>query len=566
MKNIYTKFIVWIKTHQVAAVFVGVFLIIVLFFAYKMTFGGSSATNYVVGTVTKGDLVLTVNGTGQVEAENQVDLKPQGTTQSAETIKEVDVKQGDTVKAGQLIAVIDNKSAEVSLEQAKASVESAQASYDKLVNGATSQAVQSGQLSVQNAQQNLLNKIQNDYISVTNSIVANVDPLFTGPQSANPIFQLQFKDSSTGSITSIGVYSSTYGYDAQLQNQKLTNGRMLVTDTLSKWNDLIKNSTSTDVTSQATTINGYLVTINNFLNDLANTVNTLSSQDATQQVDWASAINSAKSQVASARTSIQTAMNDMTSGTQSIASAKSSLNQTTAPARSEDIASAKAQLDSVTAALSNAQNNYDNSFIRAPFDGVVAQVDVSAGDQANTTTVIATIITQRQIAQISLNEVDAASVKIGDSAAITFSALPNVTATGTVSQIDTIGTVTQGVVSYNAKIAFDANSQGVKPGMSVSVTIAVGKDSGVLLVPNSAVTSVGSKSTVLVLDGVAGATYGATISLTTAPKSVSVQTGNSDNKNTVITSGLTEGELIVTHTVTGAIKASSGGLLSGPGA
>jgi multidrug efflux pump subunit AcrA (membrane-fusion protein) len=102
--------------------------------------------------------------------------------------------------------------------------------------------------------------------------------------------------------------------------------------------------------------------------------------------------------------------------------------------------------------------------------------------------------------------------------------------------------------------------------MSVSATIATGKDAGVLLVPNSAVLSVGSNSTVQVLDGVAGAKDGATITLSTAPRSVTVQTGDSDNANTVITSGLTEGELIVTHTVTGAVKASSGGLFGGPGA
>ena len=65
--------------------------------------------------------------------------------------------------------------------------------------------------------------------------------------------------------------------------------------------------------------------------------------------------------------------------------------------------------------------------------------------------------------------------------------------------------------------------------MSVSATIAVGKDAGVLLVPNSAVLSVGSNSNVQVLDGVAGANDGATISLTTPPQSVTVQTGDSDN-------------------------------------
>ena len=249
-----------------------------------------------------------------------------------------------------------------------------------------------------------------------------------------------------------------------------------------------------------------------------------------------------------------------------LAQNQASYSQTTAPVLSEDLKTAQAQLDNNKAALQAAQNTYNESFITAPFSGTVAAVNVSVGDVANTNTVVATLITQQQIAKISLNEVDAAQVKIGDIATMTFNALPGVTAKGTVAQIDTIGTVTQGVVSYSAKIAFSAADQGVKPGMSVSATIATGKDAGVFLVPNSAVLSVGSNSTVQVLDGVAGAKDGATITLSTVPRSVTVQTGDSDNANTVITSGLTEGELIVTHTVTGAVKTSSGGLFGGPGA
>ncbi|MDR3547602.1 MAG: efflux RND transporter periplasmic adaptor subunit [Candidatus Pacebacteria bacterium] len=564
LRNVYKKVLSWGMAHKVVSVALIVLLLIAGYFSYTSLFAAKKNTQYVIGTAKKGDLVITVNGTGQVAAENQVDLKPQGTTQSAETIKEVDVKQGDTVKAGQLIATINNKSAEVSLEQAKANVESSQASYDKLVNGATSETIQSGELSVQNAQQNLVNKIQNDYVSVSNSIATNVDPLFSNPELSNPVFRLEFRNSSTGNLTYVDVRSSKYSNDSQLQNQKLTQGRVAVTDALHAWNDLIQNGASADATSQATTANGYLTTINDFLNVLADTVNSLSSSDASQQVDWATAISNAKSEVASARSSVQSAMNDITSGTQSIASAKSSLNQTTAAARSEDIAIAKAQLDSNEASLTDAQNNYDNSFIRAPFDGVVAQVNVSAGDQANTETVIATIITQQQIAQISLNEVDAASVKLGDSAVVTFSALSGITATGTVAQIDTIGTVTQGVVSYNAKIAFNAADSGVKPGMSASAKISVGKDSDVLLVPNSAVSTVESSSTVQVLDNVPDAKDGATVSTKVTPRLIQVEVGDSDNTNTVITSGLTEGQLIVVHTVTGATAKSSGGLFSAP--
>jgi RND family efflux transporter MFP subunit len=526
MKNIYTKFIVWIKTHQVAAVFAGVFLIIVLFFVYKTTFGGSSATSYVVGTVTKGDLVLTVNGTGQVEAENQVDLKPQGTTQSASTITAVDVKQGDTVTTNQLIAVVGNTSALTQLDQAKANVKSAQANYDKVINGATGSATDVSQTSVNTAKTNLDNVTEQQQTLVANAYRT----LLNSSLTAEPVGNNAGYDAPTVSGTytctqegtyDVKTYSSTGGTSVSYTG--LESGSFLLTDIPRPMGTcgLFLSFDKTKVLQPEAEFN---VSIPN-----KNSPNYNANYNAYQ-------------------------------------SALQTQAQATAPGSLEDIEIAQASLDNSKAALQSAQNTYDQSFIRAPFSGVVAAVNVSVGDVVDTSTVVASIITKQQIAKISLNEVDAAQVKIGQTATLTFSALPSVTTTGTVAQIDTIGTVTQGVVSYNAKIAFDANNQGVKPGMSVSVTIAVGKDSGVLLVPNSAVTSVGSNSNVLVLDNVTGAKDGATISLTTKPKSVSVQTGDSDNKNTVITSGLTEGELIVTHTVTGATKATSGGLLSGPGA
>lgn len=553
MKNIYTKLIVWIKTHQVAAVFAGVFLIIILFFGYKTLFGGSSATSYVVGTVTKGDLVLTVNGTGQVEAENQVDLKPQGTTQSASTITEVDVKQGDTVSKNQLIVAVDNTSALTQLKQAQASVKSAQANYDKVASGSSAQSVavsqagvSSSQTSLTNAKQSLFSKISSAYNDASSVVTTDTNSLFSNPNSITPRYGVSNSNSTNSQLTI-----------------NIVNEREQINSLLTQWNTSVGTADATgDLTSlsslSTTNLNAILQYLNDILSDLT-TYETNSSAAST----YTGSINSGRSTIMADISAISSAQQQVATAQSSLTQSNASLNQTTAPATASDLESAQATLDNANASLESAQNTYDQSFIRAPFSGVVAAVNVSVGDVVNTNTVVASIITKQQIAQISLNEVDAAQVKIGQSATITFNALPGVTASGTVAQIDTIGTVTQGVVSYTAKIALDTTNNTIKPGMSVSVTIAVGKDVGVLLVPNSAVTSVGSNSNVMVLDGVAGATDGATISLTTAPKSISVQTGDSDNKNTVITSGLTEGELIVTHTVTGATKTSSGGLLSG---
>ena len=553
------KIFAWVGAHKILSVAIAVVLIIGGFFIFGT--GKGSPTQYVVGTVTKGDLLITVNGTGQVEAQNQVDLKPQGTTQSASTITEVDVKQGDAVTAGEQIAVIDNSSALTQLTQAKANVESAQANYDKVAAGATSQSVAvsqaqvaSAQLSLQNAEKTLINRLQSAYNDAFSVVFSGTNGLFgnTNSQSNNPQFSVP-----GGTMTS-----------QQLENDINMEGlkaQYMLTAWQSQVAAVSSSTGSTDPNALATalaTTNTNLTSLSQFLNDILDALANYT-QPASAGTSYIATVNSARATISSDISSVLSAEQNIQTTSSTLAQNQASYNQTTAPVLPEDIKTAQAQLDNDKAALQAAQNTYNQSFIKAPFSGTVAAVDVSRGDVADTNTVIATIITKKQIAKISLNEVDAAQVKIGDTATVTFNALPGVTATGTVAQIDTIGTVTQGVVSYNAKIVFDASNQGVKPGMSVSATIATGQDTGVLLVPNSAVLSVGSNSTVQVLDGVGGAKDGATIMLTTTPRSITVQTGDSDNSNTVITSGLTEGELIIVHTVTGAAAKSSGGLFGG---
>jgi RND family efflux transporter MFP subunit len=558
MNNIKQKIFTWVRAHKIWSIAAIVVLIIGGFFIASM--GKGTPTQYVVGAVTKGDLLITVNGTGQVEAENQVDLQPQGTTQSASTITEVDVKQGDVVRSGQQIAVIDNSSALTQLTQAKANVESAQASYDKVVAGATTQSVAvskaqvaSAQLSLQNAEQTLVNRLQSAYSDTFSVIFTDTNGLFgNNSQASNPQFSV-----SGGTITSEELKTNLNFERVKIQSI-FTTWKSQLAAVSSSTGDINTN----DLATALATTNTNLALTNQFLNDILDALTNYTSP-ASAGTSYINTVSSARATISSDISNVLAAGQSVQTASSSLAQNQASYNQTTAPVLPEDIATAKAQLDNNKAALQAAQNTYSQSFIKAPFGGVIAAVNVSVGDVVNTNTVVATIITKEQIAKISLNEVDAAQVKLGDTATVTFNALPGVTATGTVSQIDTIGTVAQGVVSYSAKIVFDASDKGAKPGMSVSATIATGKDSGVLLAPNSAVLSSGSTSTVQVLDGVAGAKDGATITLTKAPSSVSVQTGDSDNAHTVITSGLTEGELIVVHTVTGAAPKASGGLLGG---
>jgi RND family efflux transporter MFP subunit len=201
--------------------------------------------------------------------------------------------------------------------------------------------------------------------------------------------------------------------------------------------------------------------------------------------------------------------------------------------------------------LSDAQNKLADCFVVAPFDGVITEINVETQDSVTTSTVVATIITHQKIAKISLNEVDTAKVKLGQKANITFDAIDGLNITGQVIEIDSVGTVSQGVVSYNAVVAFDIQDEKIKSGMSVSSSIITDTKQNILIVPNSAVKSKSDETYyVLVFDE----------NKELIQKIVEI--GLADDINTEIVSGLAEGDEIISKTIS-AVKTSPAGNSNG---
>ncbi|MFA5986578.1 MAG: efflux RND transporter periplasmic adaptor subunit [Parcubacteria group bacterium] len=188
--------------------------------------------------------------------------------------------------------------------------------------------------------------------------------------------------------------------------------------------------------------------------------------------------------------------------------------------------------------LSNAYDDLKDYSIRAPFDGIVTGLDFSAGDSISRDEVLASVITEDVQVTISLNEVDAAKVKVGDTVSLSFDALDGVTAQGTVSKVDTIGVVDAGVVTYDVEITFASPSELLKPGMSASADIEIEKTENVLIVPAEAVKSDGSGSYVLVQNAAEMMQH------------KTVETGATDDTMVEIVSGLSDGEEIVVSSVT----------------
>ncbi|MEV4096814.1 efflux RND transporter periplasmic adaptor subunit [Streptosporangium saharense] len=138
----------------------------------------------------------------------------------------------------------------------------------------------------------------------------------------------------------------------------------------------------------------------------------------------------------------------------------------------------------------------------------------------------------------TFTESDITKLKVGQSASVTFDALPGVTATGKVTQIQPTASTSNNVVQYPVTISFVQVPSEIRLGQTATVKVVVGEAENVLVVPSTVVTTTGGRSTVTVLrDG------------TQTP--VTVEVGVRGDTLTEITSGLAEGDQVVRPAATG---------------
>jgi len=424
-----------------------------------------AAPQYTLSRVRMGNIVQTVTGTGQVSATNQLSI----TSQVSGTIESINVTVGQHVSTGDLIATIDPTDALNSLNSAK------------LALAKLTEAPKTTDLS------NAENSVTQSYSTAFNAISSLFLDLQTIIPALNNLFYGQGAFLSDQNSTQLTPEAQTYRTQAATSYDNVDN----------EYKSLLGEYTALSQQSATTTIVADLNDAYTLAKDISNTLNDTQSAltyITTNQPDYLSkSVTSTQSSATTWSNTINSDATALLNAQTGIASAQNSLTTLVTGTDPLDIQSAQLAVD-------QAQQTYDNYFIRAPFDGVIGLLPASVYNQASGGTSIATIISDQKIATLSLDEVDAATVKVGDPVSLTFNAINNFTATGTVSEVDLVGTVSSGVVSYGVKVTINTADSRINPGMSVNATITTNEIDNVLIVPSAAIKSQGNQNYVQTFD------------------------------------------------------------------
>ncbi len=139
---------------------------------------------------------------------------------------------------------------------------------------------------------------------------------------------------------------------------------------------------------------------------------------------------------------------------------------------------AKNDLDKAKNDLDKASDELDKAVIIAPFDGVIAKVNIKEGDFLSSATFIAIEIIDptRMELDVKVNELDIPNVKPGQKVTISVDALPDVRFDSVVTSIGSLPVVESGVVSYEVKVVFYVpQNSSLKAGMGATAGIIADK-------------------------------------------------------------------------------------------
>lgn len=455
-------------------------------------------------TVDTGEVSATVTANGNIESAQTVNVDFEGT---GGVVRAIYVNEGQKVRRGQRLAMVDETSARQGLRSALASLQSARASYATATQGQTAQQRAQDQQTVNVSQQSV------DSAEVSLGAARNTLALDRSQQNAAVSRAERALDSA---VTARDRAQAAYDRDRSAENQQA-----------------LAEAKATLGTARASRVSAR--------NSRASVL--LADQQAVNS--QAAARRSAQAQLRSTQATV-------------------SVNQQ--GAREGEVESGRAQINSAQVTVDAARTTLAQTVLRAPANGTISSISGVVGEtssgsssssessssdtsSSSSTTSTSGFITMSALDVLEVTadiaEADITDVEVGQQATVTLSANDK-EISGVLTAVDTVETVTNNVVEYGVTIRLD-DSSGVKLGQTSDVVITTGSNNGVLRVSSSALTTIGNQTTATVQhdDG--------------TTDTVTVTVGLQGDSETEVLSGLSEGDIVVLP------QQDSGGELTFPG-
>jgi multidrug efflux pump subunit AcrA (membrane-fusion protein) len=274
-------------------------------------------------------------------------------------------------------------------------------------------------------------------------------------------------------------------------------------------------------------------------------------QSATCQKDW----DQLQSMQQKATQSNDQAQGQLSAAQVQLQNAQAALAALEQGTSSQQIAMDRSQVQIDQVNVQSAQTALSNATLVAPAAGVVAQVNVVAGQQvsagsasaaASSSTTHAVVVVSPGLFNVtgSVSDAQVNQIAVGQQAQV-LPAGSQEAVVGQVTQVAQEATITSGVATFPVTVTLTGSNPSLRAGMSASVSVVVNQVVHVLTVPTSAVHSSAAGATVQVL-------------VNGQSQTRSVQVGASDALRTQILSGVNADDQVIIATITSTVPSNTG--------
>lgn len=423
--------------------------------------------------VTKGNLSVTITGSGTLISENKTDV----TSSINGTVETIRFKEGDSVKNGDLLMTLDDTDAQLNVAKVQSNLDQANVTLNSNLKDLSSL--------------NVFAPISGEVIDVSakaGDTVGKNGTVLTITDKSKLKLVVPFKNNLRGSLK-IGMPTIVTVYDATADELITANGKITYISEIS-----YKDSEGNGIynVQMSVTNNGSLNDTMTAGADINLPTATISSSTNGKLSYWNS--QTVKSLAGGTVSNVNVSVGQVVKRGKLLAELTNSELVITKQTNQLKVLSLQSELTAAKKQLSYCK-------IKAPISGLLAKMDIKVGSAIKLGDVLSTLTDLDNMQfDVPVDELDIAKITAGQPVSVTVDALPETTTKpleGTVSKVALEGTTTSGVTTYAVTIRMN-ESISLKDGMNANGEIIISQRTGVLLVPIEAVMSRGRNSIVWV--------------------------------------------------------------------
>jgi HlyD family secretion protein len=371
-------------------------------------------------TVEKGDLTVTVSATGALQPARQIALS----FEFSAPVREILVETGQTVTAGQVLARLDTGDLEAAVTNAEIALSAQQVAYQSLIAPPREVDIAVAQAALTAAQ------AQAGAVSLgADSNQQEIARLQT-ELARNQLWQAQLsRDAAAQSSNQLLEQAQAMGFNA---NQQPIDPADHVTSTISQaeYGVALADVSESGVVNQGPDVSG---------------------------------LSSANAAIVSAQVQLDRLLN----GPSDI-----------------EVQIAETQVALAEVAVAQAEAALNRTVLTAPFDGVVAETNLTVGELPPQTAAIQVVDASTYFVDVAVDETDVVKVQVGQSVTIMLDALPDEKLTGQVTRVAVAPIRAGQLVTYTVRVMLDPAQVAVRAGMTATSTIVVNALKDVVILPN----------------------------------------------------------------------------------